>query len=114
MSSGLGGSMPNAASSSNTSAGRAEMLDQHLRRLAALMLDALHATLSHRDRLEVTVKTSPHDLVSDADRSIERLIFDFTRAVFPEDGFLGEEGGWANRSMDGRNWVVDPVDGTMN
>lgn len=114
MNSSLDRSMPNAASSSNTSADGAEMLDQHLRRLAALMLDALHATLSHRDRLEVTVKSSPHDLVSDADRSIERLIFDFTRAVFPEDGFLGEEGGWANRSMDGRNWVVDPVDGTMN
>ena len=105
MSSSLGETMPNAAGMSNASSDEAEMLDQHLRRLAALILDALHAMLAHRDRLEVTVKTSAHDLVSDADRSIEKLIFDFTRAVFPEDGFLGEEGGWANRSMDGRNWV---------
>lgn len=106
--------MPNAPIISNPDGDEPEMLDRHLRHLAALMLDALHAALSHRDRLEITVKSSAHDLVSDADRSIERLIFDLTRAVFPEDGFLGEEGGWENRAMEGRNWVVDPVDGTMN
>lgn len=89
-------------------------LAKHLRQLALLILDALHETLSRRDQLEIWAKASAHDLVSDADQSIERLIFDATRAAFPEDGFLGEEGGWVNRSKDGRNWVVDPIDGTMN
>jgi len=92
----------------------AEALASHLRRLASLMLDALHETLSHRDQLEIMSKASAHDLVSDADRSIESLIFEATRAAFPDDGFLGEEGGWVNRTSGGRNWVVDPIDGTMN
>ena len=114
MSGSLEGTISDGPSSNNTSEIGSDQLDRHIRQLATMMLDALHATLSHRDDLEVKVKTSAHDLVSNADRSIEKLILDFTRAVFPDDGFLGEEGGWAGRSMDGRNWVVDPVDGTMN
>ena len=114
MSSSLDGATSDRASSNNASMSASEQLDQHIRRLATMLLEALHATLSHRDRLEVKVKTSAHDLVSNADRSIEKLILDLTRAVFPADGFLGEESGWASRSMDGRNWIVDPVDGTMN
>lgn len=90
------------------------VLEGHLRHLATRVLDALHATVGHRERLQVAVKSTAHDLVSDVDRSIERLIFDLTRPVFPEDGFLGEEGGWDRRAAVGRNWVVDPVDGTMN
>ena len=111
---GLGGTKPDAMSTGGPIGDVTVMLDQHLHSLGALMLDALHARSTQLEKLEVAVKSSAHDLVSDADRAIERLIFDVTRTAFPEDGFLGEEGGWTNRSMDGRNWVVDPVDGTMN
>ncbi len=108
------GTVPDGSDSNGAPVSGSEMLDAHLRRLGTMVRDALHATISHRDALDVTVKTSAHDLVSEADRSIERLIFDFTHGVFPEDGFLGEEGGWSGRATDGRDWVVDPVDGTMN
>ena len=63
--------------------------------------------------VNVTAKSSPTDLVSEADHAAERLIRDRLRAARPDDGFLGEEGGDAAGSS-GLRWVVDPLDGTIN
>lgn len=53
------------------------------------------------------------DLVTEADRSSERLITERLSAVFPGHGIFGEEG--ARRHMDGEyRWYVDPLDGTTN
>ncbi len=55
------------------------------------------------------------DFVSQADNAVEALIRDRVHAIFPDDGFLGEEGGAALAgSDDGGLWVVDPIDGTAN
>lgn len=51
------------------------------------------------------------DLVSRADREVEEVIRAALVAAFPDDGFLGEEGGGAEAE---RLWVVDPIDGTLN
>jgi myo-inositol-1(or 4)-monophosphatase len=64
-------------------------------------------------RLNVTAKSSPTDLVSEADHAAERLIRDRLAAARPDDGFLGEEGGDA-QGTSGLRWVVDPLDGTIN
>jgi len=64
-------------------------------------------------RVNVTAKSSPTDLVSEADHAAERLIRDRLRAARPDDGFLGEEGGDAEGSS-GLRWIVDPLDGTIN
>jgi myo-inositol-1(or 4)-monophosphatase len=64
-------------------------------------------------RVNVTAKSSPTDLVSEADHAAERLIRERLRAARPEDGFLGEEGGDAEGSS-GLRWIVDPLDGTIN
>jgi myo-inositol-1(or 4)-monophosphatase len=64
-------------------------------------------------RVNVTAKSSPTDLVSEADHAAERLIRDRLRAARPDDGFLGEEGGDAEGTS-GLRWVVDPLDGTIN
>jgi len=61
----------------------------------------------------VTSKSSPTDLVSDADLAAEKLIRERLADARPEDGVLGEEGGAAEGSS-GRTWVVDPLDGTVN
>lgn len=54
----------------------------------------------------------PQDFVTAADQAVETLLRERLLAAFPEDGFLGEEGG---RHMNGPyNWVVDPIDGTTN
>ena len=63
--------------------------------------------------VNVTAKSSPTDLVSEADHVAERLIRDRLAAARPGDGFLGEEGGDAAGST-GLRWVVDPLDGTIN
>jgi myo-inositol-1(or 4)-monophosphatase len=64
-------------------------------------------------RVNVTSKSSPTDLVSEADHAAERLIRERLASARPGDGFLGEEGGDAEGSS-GLRWVVDPLDGTIN
>jgi myo-inositol-1(or 4)-monophosphatase len=64
-------------------------------------------------RVNVTAKSSPTDLVSEADHAAERLIRERLGAARPGDGFLGEEGGDAEGTT-GLRWVVDPLDGTIN
>jgi myo-inositol-1(or 4)-monophosphatase len=63
--------------------------------------------------LALASKSSPTDLVSEADLASERLIRERLIAVRPDDGFLGEEGGGQEGSS-GLTWVVDPLDGTVN
>jgi myo-inositol-1(or 4)-monophosphatase len=58
-------------------------------------------------------KTTPTDLVSEADLASERLIRERLSAARPNDAFLGEEGGGEDGSS-GLTWVVDPLDGTVN
>jgi myo-inositol-1(or 4)-monophosphatase len=58
-------------------------------------------------------KSSETDLVSDADRAAEELIVAGLRAERADDGLVAEEGS-ASRSASGRQWVVDPLDGTVN
>jgi myo-inositol-1(or 4)-monophosphatase len=58
-------------------------------------------------------KSTPTDLVSEADLASERLIRDTLALARPADGFLGEEGGGEEGSS-GLTWVVDPLDGTIN
>ena len=61
----------------------------------------------------ISAKTTPTDLVSDADRDAEALLLDFISSKRPGDGVLSEEGGGA-RSTTGVEWVIDPLDGTIN
>lgn len=79
---------------------------------------ALEAAGLVRDRRAgaVTVaetKSSPVDVVTEADRAAEALIRRRLAVLRPDDGFLGEESG-AGASTSGVTWVVDPIDGTVN
>lgn len=67
-----------------------------------------------RGEVEVAdTKSSPVDVVTDADRASEELIYKRLTEARPDDGFLGEEGASAESSS-GVTWVVDPIDGTVN
>jgi myo-inositol-1(or 4)-monophosphatase len=61
----------------------------------------------------VEAKSTPTDLVSDADRDAERLLIDVIRSHRPDDGIVGEESGEAG-SDSGLTWVLDPLDGTVD
>lgn len=53
------------------------------------------------------------DLVTEADRSSERLIRERLLVAFPEHGIYGEEG--TRERLDGQyRWYIDPLDGTTN
>jgi myo-inositol-1(or 4)-monophosphatase len=58
-------------------------------------------------------KSSATDPVSDADREAERCVRELLAAERPDDGLLAEEGS-ARTARNGRRWVVDPLDGTVN
>lgn len=64
-----------------------------------------------RTGLEVRYKSSPSDVVSDADTQAEALIRQILSEERPEDGMLGEEG---TSTTGKRRWLVDAVDGTFN
>jgi len=88
--------------------------DEHLRRLAPLVSAKLMEVIERRTRLDVSTKGAAYDLVTDADCSMEEWLWDETRRAFPADGFLGEERGWRAGPTGGTDWVVDPIDGTVN
>ena len=55
---------------------------------------------------------SAQDWLTEADGAVEAFLSEQLHALFPEDGFQGEETG-ATRPGPLR-WVVDPIDGTSN
>lgn len=58
-------------------------------------------------------KSSPVDVVTEADRETEALIRSLLADARPDDGFFGEESG-AEVGSSGLTWIVDPIDGTVN
>lgn len=58
-------------------------------------------------------KSTPTDLVSDADRASDDLLQELISAERPDDGFITEESE-GRESGSGFVWVVDPLDATVN
>jgi myo-inositol-1(or 4)-monophosphatase len=87
---------------------------------AALLDVAVEAARAAADELlkrfgntgGIRAKSTPTDLVSDADVAAESAIRSVLAERRPGDAILGEEGG-ASGEGDLR-WVVDPLDGTVN
>jgi myo-inositol-1(or 4)-monophosphatase len=58
-------------------------------------------------------KSTVTDVVTVADRAVERQIVAAIHAVRPTDAVLGEE--YGNESGDSQvRWIIDPIDGTVN
>ena len=86
---------------------------EQARRAGALLMDSY-------GRVERIDKKSRRDVVTDVDYSSEALIIGAIRDRYPADAILSEEAGSlaATRTdaggVNGRVWMVDPVDGTVN
>ncbi|MRH88039.1 histidinol-phosphatase [Nocardia sp. SYP-A9097] len=83
--------------------------------LALRLADAADAIT--RDRfgaLDLKIDAKP-DLtpVSDADLAVERMVREVLGSERPADLVLGEEFG-GDAEFSGRQWVIDPIDGTKN
>ncbi|MCL2424196.1 MAG: inositol monophosphatase, partial [Micrococcales bacterium] len=66
------------------------------------------------DQVEVAAtKTSPQDVVTAMDLASEDCLRNELRTARPDDGILGEEGGYEPGTSQ-ITWVIDPIDGTVN
>jgi len=83
------------------------------RRAGALLTDSY-------ERLERIDYKSKRDVVTNADYASERLVIDSIKERYPGDAILAEESGEHagvlrdDGSHNGRTWVIDPLDGTVN
>ena len=83
------------------------------RRAGALLIDSY-------ERLERIDYKSKRDVVTNADYASERLVLDAIRERFAGDAILAEESGEHagvlrdDGTHNGRTWVIDPLDGTVN
>src|SRR5271168_3994647 len=83
--------------------------------VALILADQADAvTLARFGALDLQVDTKP-DLtpVSDADRSVETGLRGTLGRARPTDSILGEEFG-GSTTLAGRQWIIDPIDGTKN
>jgi myo-inositol-1(or 4)-monophosphatase len=67
----------------------------------------------HGAERRIASKSTPTDLVSEADLASERAIRELLARRRPDDGFVGEEGDHIEGTS-GLSWIVDPLDGTVN
>ncbi|MDP1847150.1 MAG: inositol monophosphatase family protein [Solirubrobacteraceae bacterium] len=95
----------------------ADLLSAELRALAEQAARAagelLRARFEAGGEQATGAKSTPTDLVSEADLAAERAIRDIITAARPDDAILGEEGGETQEGA-GLRWIVDPLDGTVN
>ncbi len=86
-----------------------------LERIAATTARAAAAVVlaAHGRPHPVALKSSPTDVVTQTDLRAEELVTRMLREATPAAGILGEEGG---RTTPGARlqWVIDPLDGTIN
>lgn len=71
-------------------------------------------TMARFGSLDLRISTKP-DLtpVTDADEAVEAAVRDVLAAQRPADSIFGEEHG-GTPALTGRQWVIDPIDGTKN
>lgn len=67
------------------------------------------------DRLEISAKRSPNDLVTSVDKAVEAEIISQVKKAYPDHGIFAEESGMeAGSNINDVVWIIDPLDGTLN
>ncbi|MEM8727864.1 MAG: inositol monophosphatase family protein [Chlamydiota bacterium] len=59
-------------------------------------------------------KEGRHNLVTEWDNKSEAVIIESIKSHFPDHRFLAEESGESGEKKDGIQWMIDPLDGTVN
>lgn len=85
-----------------------------LRRLAVDAAIAVGAPLRRvfRSQMDITTKSSAHDLVTVHDSATEDALVRMLSEAVPDSRITGEEGG--SRGGGRVEWIIDPIDGTSN
>jgi myo-inositol-1(or 4)-monophosphatase len=88
-----------------------------VKELLATAIEAAHAAgkmIKDNFGSDLTVnEMQRHDIKLELDVQSQKLITDMILARFPEHAILGEEGGETGGNGD-VEWIVDPIDGTVN
>jgi myo-inositol-1(or 4)-monophosphatase len=95
-------------SAGQLSAAEAVIAEEAARAAGAILLERFGS-----ERALERTKSSPTDVVSEADLLAEKAIRDILAARAPDDAIMGEEGA-DTPGTSGRRWIVDPLDGTVN
>lgn len=67
------------------------------------------------EELTINRKSGRTDLVTNMDEQTQEFLMGKIQTNYPEDKILGEEKGFTTvDSFEGRVWIIDPIDGTMN
>ncbi|MGT2833587.1 inositol monophosphatase family protein [Streptococcus halotolerans] len=67
----------------------------------------------HQD-FDIEVKADETDLVTSLDKQCQELMIKAILKAYPDDHFLAEEDDVTHPISDGKVWVLDPIDGTVN
>jgi myo-inositol-1(or 4)-monophosphatase len=87
---------------------QAAVAEEAARAAGAILLERFGS-----ERALERTKSSPTDLVSEADLLAEKAIREVLEARAPDDAIMGEEG-TDTSGTSGQRWIVDPLDGTTN
>ena len=63
--------------------------------------------------IDATAK-GPNDWVSEMDKAAEQAIINTIKKAYPEHGIIAEESGTQTGKDNDFQWVIDPLDGTIN
>ena len=66
------------------------------------------------DLTRIEQKTSFNNLVSYVDKEAEQRLVTVLKKIFPEAGFITEEGTVEQSASGEYHWIIDPLDGTTN
>ena len=81
--------------------------------LYSAVLEAADTIRKMRDDFTVDSKNAVVDLVTNADLKSEDILIKAITKYFPDDGIISEESDEVV-STNGRSWLIDPLDGTVN
>ena len=92
------------------------------KQLSHITLIAIEAALGAGELLRqgfggtfsISSKTGVHNLVTEYDHRAEEQIISFLQSEFPASEFLAEESGGKSAPSSKLQWIIDPLDGTVN
>ncbi|MBI4141554.1 inositol monophosphatase family protein [Candidatus Woesearchaeota archaeon] len=89
--------------------------DLAVARLKPILHDIGEKVIAIRDSSSLSVQTKKDfaDIVTQADTLAEKLIADHIKQFYPYHSIRGEEGTNV-KSSSGYEWIIDPIDGTIN
>lgn len=90
-----------------------EVAEKAARRAGVALRDAFEAPRGSWD-----AKSTSVDLVTETDRTCEKLVQETVKEAYPTHQFIGEEEssaqGFVHQLTDAPTWICDPLDGTTN